>query len=261
MGIPSYFSYIIKNYPNILKKFQKNFSQKETIFNNLFLDSNSIIYDSMREIEYKNNDNNTFERNLISAVCKKIEDYIQQISPNELVYIAFDGVAPFAKIDQQKTRRYRSWYESSLLNKMENKEISEITTSMFTPGTEFMKKLSVHIKQKFLSKEFKEKSRVKEIVVATPEQAGEGEHKLYEHLRKNPLDETKHIAVYGLDADLIMLSLFHLTYCPNIYIVREAPSFAHVLINEDKDNINPDEPLFLESKIVTSVYNKDFEGS
>ena len=102
MGIPSYFSYIIKNYPNILKKFQKNFSQKETIFNNLFLDSNSIIYDSMRDIEYKHNDNNTFERNLISAVCKKIEDYIQQISPNELVYIAFDGVAPVAKLNQQK---------------------------------------------------------------------------------------------------------------------------------------------------------------
>ena len=69
MGIPSYFSYIIKNYPNILKKFQRNFSQKEIIFNNLFLDSNSIIYDSMREIEYKNS--NDFERKLINAVCKK----------------------------------------------------------------------------------------------------------------------------------------------------------------------------------------------
>ena len=57
----------------------------------------------MREIEYKNNDD--FERKLISAVCKKIEDYIQQISPNQVVYIAFDGVAPVAKLNQQKNRK------------------------------------------------------------------------------------------------------------------------------------------------------------
>ena len=54
----------------------------------------------------KNNDD--FERKLISAVCKKIEDYIQQISPNQVVYIAFDGVAPVAKLNQQKNRRYKS---------------------------------------------------------------------------------------------------------------------------------------------------------
>ena len=85
MGIPSYFSYIIKNYPNILKKFQRNFSQKEIIFNNLFLDSNSIIYDSMREIEYKNS--NDFERKLINAVCKKIEElYTANISKSSGLY-------------------------------------------------------------------------------------------------------------------------------------------------------------------------------
>ena len=82
MGIPAYFSYIIKNYPNILRKFQKGFA-----VNQLYLDSNSVVYDSMREIEYIGN-NDDFERKLVSAVCKKIENYIQQISPTHLVYIA-----------------------------------------------------------------------------------------------------------------------------------------------------------------------------
>ena len=40
MGIPSYFSYIIRNYKSIVSKW--NQSHKTS---NLYLDSNSIIYD------------------------------------------------------------------------------------------------------------------------------------------------------------------------------------------------------------------------
>ena len=46
MGIPSFFSYIIKNHPEIIKQIANN----NLIFNNFYLDSNSIIYDSMRQI-------------------------------------------------------------------------------------------------------------------------------------------------------------------------------------------------------------------
>ena len=99
MGIPAYFSYIIKNYPNILKKFKDGFD-----VDNLFLDSNSIIYDAMRTIEYSGK-NDEYERKLMNAVCKQIEIYIQQIKPTNLVYISFDGVAPVAKMNQQKNRR------------------------------------------------------------------------------------------------------------------------------------------------------------
>ena len=60
------------------------------------------------------------ERNLINVVCKKLENYIQQLSPSNIVYIAFDGVAPVAKLNQQRNRRYKSsWlkkikYESNI---------------------------------------------------------------------------------------------------------------------------------------------------
>ena len=136
MGIPAYFSYIIKNYPNILKKFKDGFD-----VDNLFLDSNSIIYDAMRTIEYSGK-NDEYERKLINAVCKQIEIYIQQIKPTNLVYISFDGVAPVAKMNQQKNRRYKSWY----INEYDKTEKINWDSTAITPGTDFMNKLNLQIK-------------------------------------------------------------------------------------------------------------------
>ena len=48
MGIPSYFSHIIKNYSNIIRK-QSGCERIQ----HLLMDCNSIIYDSFRELEEK----------------------------------------------------------------------------------------------------------------------------------------------------------------------------------------------------------------
>ena len=48
MGIPSYFSYIVKNHPEILKQLHLiGFS-----VNNFYLDCNSIIYDAIYNIDF-----------------------------------------------------------------------------------------------------------------------------------------------------------------------------------------------------------------
>ena len=51
------------------------------------------------------------------------------------------------------------------------------------------------------------KYNVKELVLSTSNEYGEGEHKLFHHIKKCEYNNDV-IALYGLDADLIMLSYF-----------------------------------------------------
>ena len=214
MGIPSYFSYIIKNYPDILKKFNKNTFSVE----NLFLDSNSIIYDVMREIEYNKN-NDEFEKKLINSVCSKIEEYIKQISPTNIVYISFDGVAPVAKLNQQKNRRYKSWF----INNYECNSHDKWDSTAITPGTEFMNKLNLQVKYHFRKAAL---YQVNNIIVSGSDIPGEGEHKIFDYIRNNNESiKMQKTVIYGLDADLIMLTINNISYCENMYLFRETPDY------------------------------------
>ena len=136
MGLPSYFSFIVKNHTNIVKKLHtlnKN-------INNFYLDSNSIIYDSLRNLENTfDGDNEKFELQLLKNICDKIDEYILTIKPNKRVFIAFDGVAPVAKLEQQRTRRYKSYLLKFLKNKLSKQNDLWDKTSI-TQGTECMKK-------------------------------------------------------------------------------------------------------------------------
>ena len=115
MGIPAYFSHIIKEHRDVLKHISTKKFGKCT---HLFLDSNSIIYDIIRQHNYEppsledKNDRKKydldFEEFIIKEICKQIQYYVSLISPIEFTMIAFDGVAPAAKLKQQQTRRYKN---------------------------------------------------------------------------------------------------------------------------------------------------------
>jgi len=252
MGIPSYFSYIIKNYPNIIRNIDY-FSNNKS-FEHLYMDCNSIVYDAVHSIDTTNNvDIQTFENEIIEKVILNIKEYIELIKPNSTIFIAFDGVAPFAKMEQQRTRRYRNKFMSTMDFGDSNK--NNWNTSAITPGTKFMDNLSYRINYEFKNAE--KKYNVKNIYVSCSDDAGEGEHKLFSHTRKC-VSKNENIAIYGLDSDLIMLSLFHLKYCKNIYVFREAPEFLKSSIPIDVRG-NNDEPHFLDienlSKSISNEMN------
>ena len=249
MGIPSYFSHIIRNYSNIVRNLQFFKKTPSFQFQHLFMDCNSIVYDAVRSVENQVNSGKISQKTdidtiIINDVIQKIENYIDQIQPSNSLYIAFDGVAPLAKMDQQRSRRYKSQFMSTISFNIENDNPSKFSwnTSAITPGTLFMNNLTTRINYHFKNSETKYK--LKHVIASCSDVPGEGEHKLYHHIRTNDMTNDN-IAVYGLDSDLIMLSIFHLDYCNNIYIFREAPEFLKSSIPIETRGDNDNEPHFL----------------
>jgi 5'-3' exonuclease len=242
MGIPSYFSQIIKKYPSIVRNLKQH-RNVNTHFHNLYMDCNSIIYDAVRSL---NSNEAGFESRLIQQVVANIEAYIIKINPSNTIIIAFDGVAPFAKMNQQKTRRYKS----AFMSKIDNAEKMEWSTSNITPGTQFMNELSKQMISAFSNTETK--YNVKKVIVTGADEQGEGEHKIFKYIRDNP-NINDNVMIYGLDSDLIMLSIFHRQYFNNGYVFREAPEFMKSSIKVD----DSDEPYVLDMGLLGDSIMKD----
>ena len=214
--------------------------------NNLYLDCNAFIYDGV------NNDRtNMNEDILIKFVCDKLIYYINLLKPNKKVFIAFDGVAPVAKLNQQRKRRYLSWYQS---NFVKSQSAHIWNTSAITPGTLFMDKLAEQIKKRFNNaKEF----GLEEFIISCADEVGEGEHKIFSYIRDNASYHfDTNTVIYGLDADLIMLTLSHLSISKNLYLFRETPEFIKSIDN----TLNPNELYLLDIPEFGKTIILDFSG-
>ncbi len=175
---------------------------------NLCLDSNSIVYDMVRTLQYTGDDA-AFETALIAAVCARIDLYLQKVRPRR-VFIAFDGVPPMAKMKQQRERRYKAAMRTP----------EGWDTVQITPGTTFMNKLNAGLRAYF---DADYAAPFEAFHLSTSADPGEGEHKLFAWLRTEKPDGNTF--VYGLDSDLIILALQHLGVAPGVCLLREAQGF------------------------------------
>jgi hypothetical protein len=82
---------------------------------------------------------------------------------------------------------------------------------------------------------FKDKLPKLDIIISSSEHNGEGEHKIYKYIRKHSAyHNATATIIYGLDADLLMLSLIHLKITTNLYLFRETPHFISSVNNRLK---------------------------
>jgi 5'-3' exonuclease len=243
MGIPSYFKNIIDTYRHSMYKHVGDIR-----VGRLYFDANSIIYDCLREHLagvgdvteelYRIKQDYTI---LLDLTRDAIDEYIRRVAPSDFVFVSFDGVVPLAKMRQQRERRFKGVIAAEL-----EKQIAAATekpsgakpspgarydpdqlfsTVEITPGTPFMNALNEYFRGMELPAAAELGAR---LVWSLTDEPGEGEHKICAHLRENP-DPEASAAIYGLDADLFVLSLQHLRFAGNVYLVREQPEYVTAL--------------------------------
>jgi len=217
MGVPFYFKFLCKKYSNIILPFQQFFI--DYTCDELYFDLNGLIHPCASKSISENSEKDipTIESAIISEVKKEIAKLISSINPSSKVFLGVDGVAPFAKICQQRGRRYKSIIFKNLVNKL-NREFkrpeNNYDTNMISPGTPFMNSLMDELQQYtgILSNKF----RI-QVDLSSSRQVGEGEQKIIKIIRDENNEKTK--IIIGLDADLIMLSL--ISGVKNINLLRE----------------------------------------
>ena len=209
MGIPYYFYSLTKKYQNIL---DNNKPLKTDIY---CIDFNGIIHTVAQKILKDKTTESLKEEEIdeliLEGIWKKVEDYIDIYKAKKYVICA-DGVAPTAKIIQQRKRRYLNIYKNNLDKDHMDKPIWD--TNAITPGTSFMKKLNV-----FMDNKIRYSTHNIEIIYSGSNESGEGEHKIFKKIKILVCDKTDTIIINGLDADLIILSL--MSHIKNIHLMRE----------------------------------------
>jgi 5'-3' exoribonuclease 1 len=117
---------------------------------NLYLDLNGIVHNCIH-----GNDSKLHERvsrlgedfdEVWANIMKAIDEIVHTVKPKKLLFLAVDGVAPRAKMNQQRARRFRSAKDSMMLREQllsQGKEAPDLFDSnAISPGTKFMFELN-----------------------------------------------------------------------------------------------------------------------
>lgn len=235
MGVPQLFRYLSEKYPRIMvdcvEQLLMNHDGSEPTppsdispanpnnieFDNLYLDMNGIIHPCTHPEDAPAP---TTETEMFAAVFDYIDRIMAIIRPRKVLYMAIDGVAPRAKINQQRSRRFRSakeaeekakeaealkreWADRGLkLSKLADsaewapdipKQLAKETidvddvpfdSNVITPGTPFMERLAIALKE-FAARRVAATPGWKNlrIIFSDASAPGEGEHKIAEYIR------------------------------------------------------------------------------
>jgi 5'-3' exonuclease len=208
MGIPSYFRKLVGQYKGLIRRDKPGGAVGWLMF-----DFNCLVYHVLARPDcpvYSADRHEVWEGQFLDEVARYALKVIRAVEPTAGVYIAVDGVAPMAKIRQQRMRRFKG--TSIAEGDVEAAAAAAALRTSWdknaiTPGTRFMEKLSARL-QRLIGDHQPAGQRW---LLSDAGEAGEGEQKIMKQLRDGlcgGAGRTDSVVIYGLDADLIVLSMW-----------------------------------------------------
>lgn len=269
-GIPKLFRWLVDLYPVVIESVGEGISgSKAMVVDNFYLDMNGIIHTCTHSSDdklYKTN-----EREMFQKIFSYTDRLYKLVRPSQKMFLAIDGVAPRAKMNQQRSRRFRSSKErEALISEYVAKEGKlpegeSFDSNCITPGTDFMYRLGIAFRRwiayKMETDPFWQSGA--EVVFSGADVPGEGEHKIMDFIRaeKAALGDSyrpgqlRH-CMYGLDADLIMLSL--VTHEPFFVLLREKIKVRKQ--NRDAMTYSQEDFELLEISLLRKMLEQHFKG-
>jgi len=226
MGVKHFFIHLKNNHANSMKTIRRDDKSAEIDVDILAIDMNGIFHTVAQQVyEYGNfkphhkrllgKKRKIHPTRFFAKVCESIEYYRRLVNPKKKLLLCVDGIAGISKLTQQRGRRFVSVKNA----KDEDINLEKFNPNAISTGTKLMHDLNQYIHW-FIQTQISMNPEYQglEVIFSNDKVFGEGEHKIINYMRKNKeLGES--IAIHGMDADLIFLSLALPT--EKVYIVRD----------------------------------------
>lgn len=176
MGVPAFYRWVQEKYPKcvvdcvesraVVLEGEHHYELLDTTgpspngfeVDNLFVDMNGLIHPCAHP---EHGEAPKTEEEMYRRVMAYVDRLVAAVRPRRVLYLAIDGVAPRAKMNQQRARRFRAAQEAeqrqevekealeymrALGHKVPGKQEKAWDSNVITPGTKFMSKLAKYLR-------------------------------------------------------------------------------------------------------------------